>query len=119
MGLYINPPEGTKEEWLLEHGQETETPTWPAPAGQLPICLVENPAFTAAAICCDERDFEEVGAPDATPEEIAAVKADAEEAGLAFYSLVTGTQRPRTWYYVPIDKIIEVEPRVQSRLDGF
>lgn len=118
MGHYINPPNMTKEEWLQEHGQVTETPAWPAPEGTIPVCLVKNPTFTAAGIAYCEQEFYEFRAPDATPEEIADAKQQCEAAGVAFHSLDTGGQRPRTWYYVPTEKIIEVAPEMAELISN-
>ncbi len=93
MGYYINPPNITKEEWLEKHGQATETPVWPAPEGAIPVCLVDNGAFRAAGICYSEAEFDAFRAPD------------------------HGYQRPRTWYYVPFEKVIDVEPSVEALLN--
>lgn len=112
MGHYINPPNMTKEEWLQKYGQITETPAWPAPEGTIPVCLVKNLTFTAAGIAYCEQEFYGFLAPDTTPEEIAAAKQQFEATGTAFYSLDSGKQRPRTWYYVPTEKVIEVAPEV-------
>lgn len=58
MGIYINPKEMTKEEWLEQNGvlipenaiRDTDEKTfkkiWPV----LPVCLVDNGPFTAAGI---------------------------------------------------------------------
>ena len=50
------------------------------------------------------------------PEEIEAARIKTEEVGMAFISLESGKQRPRTWYLVPRDKIIEVCPSIESRI---
>jgi len=93
MGYYINPPDRTKEEWLEEFGEEAITPTWPATEGMVPICLIDNGAFTAAGIAYNEAEFNAFMAPD------------------------SGMQRPRTWYYVPREKVLEVQPLVQDFLE--
>ncbi|KKK58325.1 hypothetical protein LCGC14_3045560 [marine sediment metagenome] len=93
MGYYINSPNKSKEEWLQEYGQVTTTPAWPAPEGTVPVCLIDNGAFTAAGIAYDEAEFNAFMAPD------------------------SGMQRPRTWYYVPREKVLEAEPLVQDLLD--
>lgn len=118
MGFYINPQNRTKEVWLEMFGQVTETPVWPAPEGTIPVCLVDNGPFTAAGIAYCEQEFYEFLAPDSTPEEIAAAKQRIEATGSAFYSLDRGKQRPRTWYYVPIEKIIEVAPEMAELLSN-
>ncbi len=116
MGCYINPSEMTKEKWLEKYGQVTVTPAWPAPEGTIPVCLIDNGPFTAAGICYSEREFKEFAAPDATPDEIAEAKQRVEVDGAAFFSLDSGRQRLRIWYYVPIERIIAVEPSVEAML---
>ena len=103
MGFYINPSYGTKEEWLLSQGIEVTDPTWEALANfvgvQPPddsgvyVCLVDNGPFRAAGICYSEAEFDAFRMPDA------------------------GAQRPRTWYVVPRNKIIEVCPEVGEVLN--
>ena len=112
MGFYIDPQNRTKEVWLEMFGQEVGSPEWPPPKDMIPVCLIDNGPFTAAGIAYCEQEFYKFLAPDSTPEEIAAAKQRIEAAGSAFYSLDSGRQRPRTWYYVPIEKIIEVAPEV-------
>lgn len=104
MGFYINPPnDETKEAWLSAHGTElTDDPTWealvnltginPPDDDGVYVCLVDNGAFRAAGICFSEAEFDAFRAPD------------------------RGQQRPRTWYVVPRDKIIEVCPKVEGVL---
>ena len=103
MGFYINPPQGrTKEEWLLDNGIEVTLPTWAALAnfvgvnppddGGVYVCLVDNGAFRAAGICYSEAEFNAFLAPD------------------------SGVQRLRTWYVVPRNKIVEVNPDVEEVL---
>ena len=53
MGLYINPPDKTKEEWLRENGTLlTKPPCWfeCQKDENLPVVLVQNTCFTAAAV---------------------------------------------------------------------
>lgn len=58
MGIYINPPDMTKEQFLTEVG----TPLDGAPAGvwsdpdTYPVCWMDNGPFTAAAIVYNERE---------------------------------------------------------------
>ena len=103
MGFYINPVQGTKEEWLTAHGIEVADPEWKLLAtnfggGDSPdddgvyVCLVDNGAFRAAGICYSEAEFNACRAPD------------------------SGVQRPRTWYIIPREKIIEVCPDVEEVL---
>lgn len=51
MGAYINPSQGSKEEFLMRHGKHIDPPRefdWNGDT--LPVCLVYNPDFTAAGI---------------------------------------------------------------------
>ena len=59
MGIYINPKNLEKEDWLIEFGdtvvipklsQITETHSL--------VCLVGNGLFTAACICDSKREFD-------------------------------------------------------------
>lgn len=71
MGYYINPKQGTKEEWLAANAtpiSREEAAQFDFASDQLPICLVDNFAFTAAAIayCPQERDvflYDRTGRP--------------------------------------------------------
>ena len=60
MGYYINPPDKSKEEFLVEHG----TPVTPEILrnhdykNSLPVVLVDNGPFTAAAIGYDKNETE-------------------------------------------------------------
>lgn len=92
MGFYINPAVGTKEQWLtlegtlvhnVEHLMEAKFGTWKDPTGKpmLPVCLVDNGVFTAAAVCYSKDELEAFGHPD---------------------------RRPRRWYLVPTSKLKEV-----------
>ena len=59
MGFYINPPEGTKEQWLEKHGEQTRGPAGSHRSGTaVLVCLVDNGAFAAAAICYSKRELE-------------------------------------------------------------
>lgn len=61
MGAYINPPNGvTKEAWLLRNGYTAhEKLKWEdvSTDKHLPVILVDNGFFTAAAIAFSEREF--------------------------------------------------------------
>lgn len=67
MGCYVNPQTGTKEEWLAENAQEMSGPPhWGQgfdPKEQLPVCLVDNGPFTAAAVAYCERELEDFNLP--------------------------------------------------------
>lgn len=66
MGIYINPPNGTKEEFLSLHGidctlqaeQARSLATVGLPPSFALVCLVQNPSFTAAAVIWSEREFQ-------------------------------------------------------------
>lgn len=69
MGYYINPPDMSKEEFLQQHG----TPISPADVknhytgDNLPVCLVNNGAFTAAGIAFDPHEADAFLYPDGRP----------------------------------------------------
>jgi len=87
MGIYINPPECSKEEWLIENGIPVfDTPSIDYREGYLPVCLVGNRAFTAAAVCPDEREVDAFSDPS--------------------------DERPKQWFIVPIEKLTEVCPNL-------
>ena len=80
MGYYINPPDSSKEEWLAQHGtpiSSSEAATFIFDGECLPVCLVNNGAFTAAGIAYDPRERDAFIRPD------------------------YGKQRPRRWFKVP------------------
>lgn len=60
MGAYINPETGTKEDWLKGHAiQWSPDKLWDdTPEGHLPVFLVDNGPFTAAAIAYSEQEFD-------------------------------------------------------------
>lgn len=70
MGCYVNPAFGTKEDWLIENGEElgfisgfeTTSIKYEDIVGSgefLPVVLVNNGFFTAAAVAYDEREWED------------------------------------------------------------
>lgn len=68
MGLYINPPDKTKEEWLAEHGEPlgqtlSREEEWHTPSGFL-VCLVNNGPYTAAGVCISASELREFDRPD-------------------------------------------------------
>ena len=92
MGYYINPTDGTtKAEWLIKHGV-------PMPLGirehtavyegvrYYAVCLVDNFEFTAAGIAYDQRELESFNSPT--------------------------DQRPKEWFYVPMEKLLEFCPEL-------
>lgn len=68
MGYYINPPDCSKEEFLLRHGIPVELPkTLTMLFGDkalLPVCLVDNGAFTAAGIAYCPQEAQAFAKPD-------------------------------------------------------
>ena len=82
MGYYINPEEGTKEEWLDKYGTKLDKPPEKFWDGEnVAVILVKNPGFTAAAIAYSQAEL--VHFRDEAPAE--------------------GDYRPRIWFIVPVD----------------
>lgn len=63
LGIYVNPPSGTKEEWLAIHGINTGTEPCEITETHLPVCLVHNGVFTAAAVGYEPREVATMRAP--------------------------------------------------------
>ena len=58
MGAYINPTNGmSKEDWLDKYGVSILGQDAKITEVALPVCLVDNGPFTAAAIAYDEREL--------------------------------------------------------------
>jgi hypothetical protein len=59
MGAYVNPPVGTKEQWLEQNGTRASANIKfrDIPANSMLVVVVDNGMFTAAGICFDEREF--------------------------------------------------------------
>lgn len=57
MGCYINPRDCSKEEFLHEHGELTAGPC-EITATHLPVVIVHNGFFTAAAVGYSPREVE-------------------------------------------------------------
>lgn len=73
MGLYIDPPDRTKEQWLAENGIEMDPglatilyDDWMYEL-TIPVCLVDNGPFTAAAIAYSREELEEFLKEDGRP----------------------------------------------------
>lgn len=84
MGFYIDPKNGTKEDWLFEHALLLAgPPDWATVRQQsrLPVCLVNNGMFTAAGVCFSPDEQDEFARPD---------------------------RRPKLWFSVPIKDLYEV-----------
>jgi hypothetical protein len=87
MGYYVNPSDGSdKETWLAKNGRKitpTEAKQFTFGGGALPVCLVDNGAFTAAGIAYDARERDCFASPDG---------------------------RPKVWYVVPLAALAEFMP---------
>jgi len=58
MGAYINPKNETKEDFLNREGVEVAQLSWEnKPVGTLPVILVDNAIFTAAAIAYSKMEL--------------------------------------------------------------
>ena len=84
MGIYINPPEGTKESWLREHSIETsyQSPLEPSKDDNTWVCLIDNPMFSAAGIMYNDGELKEFTNPN--------------------------DPRPKLWILIPTKDLIEV-----------
>lgn len=59
MGFYINPPDKSKEEWLLEHGQNYVPTNYESvPDGMYVICWKSFQSHTAAGVAYDALEFD-------------------------------------------------------------
>jgi len=83
MGLYINPDEVSKEQWLVENGALLMScpPSYKQDT-RLAVCLISNPMFSAAAVAYSQKELEEFSRSE--------------------------DPRPRLWYMVEEDKLKEV-----------
>lgn len=93
MGVYINPKDATKEEWLTANAEMIcwdRVPEWNNE--NLPVCLVDNGAFTAAGVAFDARELE------------------------AFTQ--ESDYRPKCWFVVKRSKLEEVEPELKRKYYG-
>jgi len=66
MGCYINSRHLTKEAWLKQNAVMTAGPT-PISETMIPICLVDNGPFTAAAVCFNDGELQAFQRPDGRP----------------------------------------------------
>ena len=92
MGYYVNPPSGwTKERWLRQYGQRvSDVPTFDDSKKTLPVCLVDNGAFTAAGVAYSQRELEAFNRPN--------------------------DNRPKEWYVVPTEMLLVIIPDLQREL---
>lgn len=92
MGLYINPAGETKEDWLTKHAriinQKDAEIMMTKIEEEIPICLVKNQLFSAAAIIYDDREMREfTRTDDHRPKKYFAVKIQDLEDVTDFQSL--------------------------------
>ena len=59
MGIYINPPKTTKEEFLHSNGVMSLNPRRDIPEDCIQVCLVDNGGFTAAAVIYDQAELDD------------------------------------------------------------
>jgi len=79
MGFYVNPPDESKESFLKREGiaaPNTPRITWDSvPQGYLPVVLLDNGHFSAAAIAYDKSELNEATSlDDPRPRQIFMVK---------------------------------------------
>lgn len=102
MGFYINPTDCSKEEWLQKHGisgynlgtregVDLAVEAGHQPPEYYPVCLVDNGWMKAAGIAYNLEEHR--------------VFADTEH-----------DKRPRKWFVVSREKLIEVCPEVAGAL---
>jgi len=77
MGIYINPEDRTKEQWLIKYGIETTIIDATVADFEVffPVCLVNNGAFTAAAVCDTLEELEHFMFPDGRQKQLYLVAA--------------------------------------------
>ncbi len=65
MGYYIETDKSiNKAAWLLKNANASYWGDPPkVPAGKVPICVVDNGFFEAAAICFNEQEYKEFNSP--------------------------------------------------------
>ncbi len=97
MGLYINPENQTREQFLIKEGVfigDKNLPTWEELRKEfpndLPVCLVDNVAFTAAAIIYSKLEMMEFQCTNSLP---------------------------KRWFLVPISKLIEQLPQLPQFIE--
>lgn len=77
MGAYVNPEGMSKEDWLEKHGNwhPHQPIAWEdVEEGSLPVVLVSNPGFTAAAIGFNKEEYRVFIEPDGRFKEFYTVK---------------------------------------------
>lgn len=79
MGLYINPTDMSKEDWLARNGKPGYEEFIDPSTGDISVCLVENGYFTAAAVAYSKREFDAFSRPS--------------------------DGRPKLWFRVPVEQV--------------
>jgi hypothetical protein len=97
MGLYIEVAQNRNKAEQIKAFDPTVVLLKPGevswdgcPEGMLPVCVVDNFIFEAAAVAYSKQEFEKFGHPD--------------------------DKRPRRWLYVPIETIRQLAPRADDYL---
>ncbi len=63
MGIYVNPPTESKEQFLDREGVKILNLDTPIIDSQILVCLVQNSAFTVAGIAYNEKELQEFKKP--------------------------------------------------------
>jgi len=96
MGYYINPPLLSKEQWLRKHGemlseaitqdnaQEIWEELYTGEVTKFPVVWIDNRMFTSAGIAFSANEFKAFTEP--------------------------GDNRPKDFFVVPVEKLLEVCP---------
>jgi len=81
MGCYVNPDNETKEAFLQREGRRVSVVDAAITETEMPVCLVNNGFFTAAAVGFSEDEIATFARPDG---------------------------RPKTWFMVEQSKLLQV-----------
>lgn len=93
MGIYLNPTDQTKEQFLAEHGRpisEIVFRNFTVPDDECYVCLVDNGPFTAAAVAYDRGEMEAFSDPS--------------------------DPRPRLYVAVPIEAVAKILSETELRV---
>lgn len=61
MGCYVNPPDESKEEFLQREGRGIRVDEAEITADEVPVCLVDNGMFRAAAVAYSHGELRAFG----------------------------------------------------------
>lgn len=64
MGCYVNPPVTSKEVWLLENGRRVLASECKITETEVPVCLMNNGAFTAAGVAFNRNELNAFNRPE-------------------------------------------------------